>query len=325
MVSSLFLMFIVSESKADTARMGLEIVAHSSGSWQYNANENLHKMDAGFAVLYGSNTFLGPIAITTDPVNDPVGLNGHIRVGCDQTIVTRNAANTGDHILLGCDRHLTDDTALGDGDFRTVLLGGGVYIAGSPITPGGEAFIYFKNASASHPAIRTDGTTLKFVKGDNGTDASISASTASFSGEVSGSGQSVAIASKTVDQLINQNVSTVILFQSNAKISGITHSKVSGSTFTINSAGTYSISCNLQFDSSPIGVRQISIKVNGVTIVNNKAPAAATGLGIVTGSILWPLAVNDQVVCEGIQSSGNFLNVRGGINAATNFSAAKLW
>jgi hypothetical protein len=117
------------------------------------------------------------VSISENPVTNPVGLNGYVRVGRGQAVVTRNAANTGDHILLASNSNLTDDTAIGDGDYRTVLLGAGVYIMGSPNLPNNDAFLYFGNATIDNPALRTDGANLRVVSGDNSKDAGLTAET----------------------------------------------------------------------------------------------------------------------------------------------------
>ena len=138
--------------------------------------------------------------------------------------------------------------------------------------------------------------------------------------------QPVVIATKTVDQSIGQSIATNILFQSNVKLANITHTASGSSTFTFTSSGTYLVVCSLQFDTSSVGTRQITMVVNNTTtIANIKTPAAASGLSPMQAVAVWTFNVSDFVVCRGTQDSGAPLNVRGGVSPATNFVATRLW
>ncbi len=69
---------------------------------------------AAFTALPGSLGGGGiGLTITESQTTNPVGLNGYLRIGRGQAVVTRNAINTGDHILLSSNATTTDDTCLG--------------------------------------------------------------------------------------------------------------------------------------------------------------------------------------------------------------------
>lgn len=144
--------------------------------------------------------------------------------------------------------------------------------------------------------------------------------TVQYQGQVILTQQSIAVASKTADQLVGQSVATPVLFQSDVKLQGMTHAKVGSSTITATTAGTYALCCNLQFDASAIGTRQMTVLVNGSTVLNIKNAASASGLGTVGGCANWYLNAGDGVTCKATHDGGAPLNVRGGINSATNMS-----
>ena len=90
-------------------------------------NGTLTVVDAAHTVFVAAPGSLGGggigFALTENQTTNPVGLNGYIRTGIGQTIVTRNNLNTGDHILLSSNATSTDDTCLGDGDYTTNING----------------------------------------------------------------------------------------------------------------------------------------------------------------------------------------------------------
>lgn len=107
------------------------------------------------------------VAITEDPVGNPVGQNGYIRLGRGQAVVTRNRLNTGDHLLLSSNAGLTDDTQVGDGDYILSLLGISVFLPGVPgsSTPN-EGQLKFTNNSGLHPMLAAQGSTLRVLTVD---------------------------------------------------------------------------------------------------------------------------------------------------------------
>jgi hypothetical protein len=90
------------------------------------------------------------------------------------------------------------------------------------------------------------------------------------------------------------------------------------SRITALAAGLYLIGGSLQFANHATGIRQISLRLNGVTfIASHKSQALAGGVDhALTLSTLYELAVNDYIELMAYQTSGGALNV----NAAGNYS-----
>lgn len=106
------------------------------------------------------------MSITDNPLTNPVGLHGYLRVGRGRALVTRNSTNTGDHILIGSGLSATDDTAIGDANFATTLRGAWVTIPGSPSSPGGRPYLIFGNLDSNHAVITTNGAGLQVERAD---------------------------------------------------------------------------------------------------------------------------------------------------------------
>jgi hypothetical protein len=82
-------------------------------------------------------------------------------------------------------------------------------------------------------------------------------------------------------------------------------------------AGIYSIKGNAEFAANTTGIRELYIRLNGVTIIGfHTINAGVAGANQVHVSTDYSLAVNDYVELVALQNSGGNLNV----NSQTNYS-----
>lgn len=116
----------------------------------------------------------------------------------------------------------------------------------------------------------------------------------------------------SVNQAISNNISTALQFDSERYDTESEHSSLYPSRLTAITHDKRLIFGNIQFQNqaSPVGVRQVSIKLNGVTtIASVRVPAGVNDRIMLNISTIWHMAAGDYVELMVFQNSGSSLNV----------------
>jgi len=128
-------------------------------------------------------------------------------------------------------------------------------------------------------------------------------------------------------QSITNNTATALAFnserydQENNTASTIHDTVTNNSRLTCRTAGVYEIKGCIEFAGNSTGDRAISIRLNGTTVIGTDYRAVpASGVGRISVSSAYALAVNDYVELLAFQTSGGSLNVNSTGNYSPEFS-----
>jgi hypothetical protein len=93
-------------------------------------------------------------------------------------------------------------------------------------------------------------------------------------------------------------------------------------TIPSNGAGWYLLSANVEFAANATGIRQVQIRINGVTVIASViVPATAAGTCRLNVSTMYRMAVGDYAEVQAQQTSGGALNVTTLADVSPSFSA----
>ncbi len=130
-----------------------------------------------------------------------------------------------------------------------------------------------------------------------------------------------------VAQTIPDSVETILAFNSARYDTDTIHDNVTNnSRLTCKTAGIYLIIGQVQFDPNATGFRQLSVKLNGATLLD----LVSVGIRNVANqwmadiSTIYSLAVNDYVEISVYQSSGGNLNVVNESNRSPEFMMQRI-
>lgn len=131
---------------------------------------------------------------------------------------------------------------------------------------------------------------------------------------------------RTTNQSIANTTTTALTFDAERVDVGGMHSTSSNTgriTIPTGEGGFYIIGANVQFAINGTGYRQLSLRLNGSTLIGTKSILATTGIAATNLAIevAYQFAAGDYIEVTVAQSSGGALNVETAANTSPEFWA----